>query len=159
MTRWTRLSRFIPTISRLPLSCLSSLTSFAVRLSAFGVASLLLSSMASAAPVTLAWDAVSAPDLAGYKLYYGYASGQYSFNVKVGNHTTAPLSDLDESKRYYIAVTAYDTSGNESGFSNEVIYDLSGDTDGDGLSDRDEISVYKTYPQRADTDGDGLSDG
>jgi len=33
------------------------------------------------------------------------------------------------------------------------------DTDGDGLSDGDEINIYKTNPLNADTDGDGLSDG
>lgn len=33
------------------------------------------------------------------------------------------------------------------------------DTDGDGLSDGDEVIVYKTSPLIADTDGDGLSDG
>ena len=32
------------------------------------------------------------------------------------------------------------------------------DTDGDGLSDQDEISVYHTSPELADTDGDGYSD-
>ena len=33
------------------------------------------------------------------------------------------------------------------------------DTDGDGLSDRDEVLVYHTNPLVTDTDGDGLSDG
>lgn len=33
------------------------------------------------------------------------------------------------------------------------------DTDGDGLSDGDEINVYLTLPLFADSDGDGLSDG
>jgi hypothetical protein len=32
------------------------------------------------------------------------------------------------------------------------------DTDGDGLSDYDEINVYKTSPYLEDTDGDGISD-
>jgi hypothetical protein len=108
----------------------------------------------------MAWDAVSDSSLAGYKIYYGYASGQYSSNVNVGQVTSASLSGLDQSKAYYIAVTAYDTSGNESSFSNEVTYDLEQiDSDGDGLSDWDEISNYQTDPMRADTDGDGLSDG
>ncbi len=36
---------------------------------------------------------------------------------------------------------------------------LKADTDGDGLSDGDEVMKYKTDPLKADTDGDGLSDG
>ena len=33
------------------------------------------------------------------------------------------------------------------------------DTDSDGLSDGDEVIVYKTDPLKADTDADALSDG
>ena len=33
------------------------------------------------------------------------------------------------------------------------------DTDGDGLTDGDEVNKYKTNPLSADTDGDGLKDG
>jgi hypothetical protein len=160
MTRWTRPSSALPAVARRPLPYSPYHTSGRVALWAFGLLSLLLSSMASAAPVTLAWDPVSVSDLAGYTLHYGYASGQYSFSENVGKTTTASLSGLDQRKVYYIAVTAYDTAGNESDFSNEVTYDLSKiDTDGDGLRDWDEIAVYKTDPNRADTDGDGLSDG
>lgn len=32
------------------------------------------------------------------------------------------------------------------------------DTDGDGLLDKDEVSVYHTNPLKTDTDGDGFSD-
>ena len=33
------------------------------------------------------------------------------------------------------------------------------DTDGDGLTDYDEIKIYKTHPNKPDTDSDGISDG
>jgi hypothetical protein len=36
---------------------------------------------------------------------------------------------------------------------------LNPDTDGDGLSDGDEVNIYFTNPLNPDTDGDGLSDG
>lgn len=35
----------------------------------------------------------------------------------------------------------------------------SADTDGDGLTDWQEISIYKTDPLKADTDGDTFADG
>lgn len=35
----------------------------------------------------------------------------------------------------------------------------SSDTDGDGLTDWQEIFIYKTNPLKADTDGDGKADG
>ncbi|MDD5728175.1 MAG: PA14 domain-containing protein, partial [Victivallales bacterium] len=34
----------------------------------------------------------------------------------------------------------------------------SGDTDGDGLSDSEEMNIYHTDPNKADTDGDGIND-
>lgn len=33
------------------------------------------------------------------------------------------------------------------------------DTDGDGLSDADEINIWKTDPTKEDSDGDGYTDG
>ena len=36
---------------------------------------------------------------------------------------------------------------------------LKADSDGDGLKDGDEVKRYKTDPNKADTDGDGLKDG
>ena len=32
------------------------------------------------------------------------------------------------------------------------------DTDGDGLTDEEEINIYYTFPDKADTDGDGYND-
>src|SRR5262245_52719493 len=120
---------------------------------------LLLAPGAFAGQVTLQWDAVTSPQLAGYKVYYGYASRQYGTNVNVGISTTAAFSNLRDAQIYYFAVIAFDASGKQSAFSNEVSYDLAKvDTDKDGLSDWDEINFYKTDPDRADTDGDGIND-
>ena len=85
------------------------------------------------AQATLSWNPNSESDLAGYKVYYGNSSGSYSFNVNVGNQTSYTVSNLVEGEIYFFAATAYDFSGNESGYSNEVSYDvpitsLSGDT-------------------------------
>src|SRR5438309_4334244 len=74
----------------------------------------------SAAQITLAWDPNTEPDLAGYTLYYGTSSRSYQFSVYVGNRTSYSLAGLLEGQIYYLAVTAYNLSGIESGFSNEV---------------------------------------
>jgi hypothetical protein len=70
--------------------------------------------------VTLAWDPNSEPDLAGYRLYYGTASRSYYRTVEVAGGTSVPVADLDPGTTYYFAVTAYNTAGLESDFSNEV---------------------------------------
>ncbi len=76
--------------------------------------------------VTLAWDPPdSAVGLAGYKLYYGLYSGDYSTVVDVGNFTTYTVTGLGPGV-YYFAVTAYDTDGVQSGFSNEVSQSILG---------------------------------
>jgi len=58
--------------------------------------------------------------VAGYKLYYGTSSRNYSNNINVGMVTSYTVSGLAPGT-YYFTVTAYDASGNESGFSNEAI--------------------------------------
>jgi hypothetical protein len=68
----------------------------------------------------LAWDANQEPDLAGYKVYYGTSSREYINSVDVGNVTSYRLDNLLEDVIFYVAVTAYDTAGNESDFSEEV---------------------------------------
>jgi hypothetical protein len=70
-------------------------------------------------PTTKA-DGTPLTDLAGYKLYYGLTSRAYDFIMTVGNQTTYALSGLEPGRTYYFAVTAYDASGNESHFSDEV---------------------------------------
>jgi len=81
---------------------------------------------AYAGQVSLSWTAPTTntngtplTDLAGYKIYYGTSSGNYSQNIDVGNVTTYTLSNLAAGS-YYFAATAYDTAGNQSAFSNEV---------------------------------------
>jgi hypothetical protein len=92
----------------------------------FWVALILFSpppSKVHAAQVTLAWDANTDPNLAGYKIHYGNAGGSYPTVVDVGNQTTCTIPNLSAGMTYYFAATAYDQSGQESGYSNEVVYD------------------------------------
>ncbi len=93
-----------------------------------------------AARVSLSWiapttneDGTPLTDLAGYEVYYGFASRSYDVTIDVGLTTSAVLSGLQDGRAYYFAVTAYDTSGNQSVFA-EVPYTTPlADTDGDGL--------------------------
>jgi hypothetical protein len=74
------------------------------------------------AQVTLTWDPNSEPDLAGYKLYYGDSSGNYTNVIDVGNEIVCTVNDLLPGETYYFTATAYNTQGFESDYSNEVVY-------------------------------------
>ena len=82
-------------------------------------------SNAHSAQVTLAWNPNTEPTLAGYKVYYGTASGSYQTHLDVGLNATYTVTNLQDGGTYYFAVTAYDSSANESGYSNEVSYTAS----------------------------------
>ncbi|MHB1307794.1 MAG: Ig domain-containing protein [Limisphaerales bacterium] len=70
--------------------------------------------------VQLAWDANTEPDVAGYKVYWGTSSGQYSQQLSVGAVTTAQIPDLAPGVTYYFAATALNTEGLESDYSAEI---------------------------------------
>ena len=87
---------------------------------------LFLAAPALSADVTLAWDANSEPDLEGYGVYFrkGTPGPPYDLagNLALADliNDDAPLfvvSGLEKGFKYYFAVTAYDTAGNESTFS------------------------------------------
>jgi hypothetical protein len=77
------------------------------------------SQLAPAADLQFAWNASTSSVLAGYLFGYGTTSGQYANTIDVGNVTTYTVSGL-ASGTYYFAVKAYGTSGQQSGYSNEV---------------------------------------
>ncbi len=80
--------------------------------------------------VALSWDANTESNIGGYKVYYKAASSSLPFDgsgaaegvspVDARNLTSSTISGLDPSLTYYFAVTAYDTTGNESQYSNIV---------------------------------------
>ncbi|MGB5850613.1 MAG: hypothetical protein WBH40_19140, partial [Ignavibacteriaceae bacterium] len=96
-------------------------------------------SLVYSANVTMAWSANTEPNLAGYYIYYkngtsgppyngtGVDEGDSPIKIPVGyfadpanpEYTMHGLSDTEIS---FFVLTAYDTEGNESGFSNEVYY-------------------------------------
>lgn len=78
-----------------------------------------------AAETMLAWEAPSTntdgaalTDLEGFRVHYGTSPGNYSESVDVGRVTSCALGLLPGV--YYIAVTAYNSGGIESEYSNEV---------------------------------------
>ncbi len=75
---------------------------------------------AEAFRLTLAWDANTETDLAGYKIYIGYAPKKYSWIIDVKNQTTGTVDNLVDGTVYYFTLTAYNSKGLESGFSNEI---------------------------------------
>jgi len=68
--------------------------------------------------VIINWLPNTEPDLAGYKIYYGRESGKYYFCIDIGmtERYEIEMPDLGE---WFFAITAYDESRNESGYSNE----------------------------------------
>ncbi len=80
--------------------------------------------------VALSWDPNTETTLAGYKVYYKADTSAMPFNgtgavegaspIDVHNQANATISGLDPNKTYYFAITAYDTSGVESSYSNIV---------------------------------------
>jgi hypothetical protein len=102
-----------------------SLRSAGVQLWAISVCSLVLSSSAFAAQITLGWDTNNDPAVAGYMLYYGCANGQYEEAIDVGMQDTYTLTDLEDGKPCYFTITAYDMDGNESEISEEIVHDRS----------------------------------
>jgi len=71
---------------------------------------------------TLTW--LASPDqVSGYRVYYGTAPRTYFQSMGAGMNVTkasAVVSDLQSGVTYYFAVTAVNTAGLESDYSNEA---------------------------------------
>jgi len=101
----------------------------------------LFSPLYAAVPNTFEWDAPTTnadgtplTDLAGFIIYCGMSAGTYSINLDVGllnatntggQHVSYPVNQvITQDGSWYCAVTAYDTFGNESGYSNEINFPI-----------------------------------
>jgi len=72
--------------------------------------------------LTLAWNPNSPSDnIAGYRLYYGSESRNYTSVIDITNGTLKKISKLAKGQHYYFAVTAYNQTGQESDFSEELV--------------------------------------
>lgn len=88
---------------------------------------------AGAEEVTLGWSPNDEPDLEGYVIHRNTNSPgppyNYSDTIPEGEladplHPKATLTGLQEDKEYYVALTAYNTEGVESDFSNDVCVEV-----------------------------------
>ena len=70
----------------------------------------------AAQQLTLAWDPVPSPLVAGYRVHYGIRSRSYDRQVDTATNAIAHLSDLSDGTLYFFAVTAYDVYHNESDY-------------------------------------------
>ena len=93
----------------------------------------IFSSICFAKTITLGWDANPEPDLEGYIIYrnVGSPGPPYKFSSTLPEDDLAnplvpavKLTGLKKNTEYFIAVTAYDTEGNESYFSDEICVEV-----------------------------------
>ena len=94
-------------------------------------------SVANAASITLAWSANDEPDLEGYVVYHNrnspgppYRHSDTVFEDELENPLRPEVSfyGLSEGREYYIALTAFNSDGVESDFSDEICARVVDDT-------------------------------
>jgi hypothetical protein len=100
--------------------------------------------------ILLTWEANSEIDISVYRVYYGTSTRNYGLPIPVDG-TEYSISGLDTDEIYYLAVTAVDSSGNESGYSSpEIIKTVSiiNDIEGSMLkwgAAAGDVSGYKIF--------------
>ncbi|MCK4824003.1 fibronectin type III domain-containing protein [bacterium] len=88
-----------------------------------------------AASVTLTWNRNQEPDIAGYKIFYGTRSRQYTNSITVYDSANQPLqrkytvAGLSEGTTYYLALKTFDQAGQESVYSGETSQNIPGAED------------------------------
>ncbi len=71
------------------------------------------------ARLNLAWNANGESDFKNYTIHYGTAPGVYTTHVDASKNTAYQLTNLQNNVRYYLALTATNTSSMTSGYSVE----------------------------------------
>jgi fibronectin type 3 domain-containing protein len=71
--------------------------------------------------VDLSWNASSSSNVVGYKVYRaGVSGGPYASVASANSGTTFIDGSVQSGQTYYYVVTAVDTTGTVSGYSNQV---------------------------------------
>jgi len=78
----------------------------------------MIHAQAMAAVVRISWNANAESDLLGYNVYYGTMPHVYSQTINAGRFNSVEIDNLKPGQTYYVAVTAYNASG-ESDLSDE----------------------------------------
>ena len=112
--------------------------------------------------VTLAWNANTESDLAGYRLLYGTTPGTYSGSVDAGNATSATATGLNSGTDYYFVVVAYNSAGQTSSPSAEISYTVPGTPNTAPTADSFAMTVLEDGQSAAtlsgsDAEGDPLT--
>ena len=80
----------------------------------------LLTFSAAGASLQLGWDGGKDPSIAGYTVYYGSTSGNYTTRTNVGATNAATITGLIAGSTNYFAVAAYNVAGVEGTASGEL---------------------------------------
>ena len=106
---------------------ITSNTTYTLSCSGAGGTSLAMISVNVVGELSLNWvaptenvDGTPLTDLASYRIYYGLFSRSYTDQVAVNNSAATSFSVAVPGGTYYVAMTAIDGEGNESGYSNEI---------------------------------------
>jgi hypothetical protein len=123
-----------------------------------------LASVAYAATVTIGWDSNSEPDLEGYVIYrnagspgppYDYANTLPEDDLTDLLNPKVTLTGLNEGQEHYIALTAYNTEGVESSFSNDVCVEVVGGSVGVCANSSNSVSSKSSNNNNSSNSGDG----
>ena len=124
-------SRFTSTITTLIITLLISACSTEDLLTAVAPGNDSSSTTENENNITLAWaapaerennDPISLSEIAGYKIYYGTAPGQYTNSVTINDGSAIDYTFQNfTAGSYYFVVTTVDTEGRESQFSSAVM--------------------------------------
>ena len=107
--------------------------------------------------VNLNWDSSQLGDFAGFKLHYDSDESGYPYanSVDLGSNTSHLLTGLNQGTEYFLAVTVYDTDGNESWYSNEVVgvtrvievqnLDIAGDEELQHITSHDPLITFDYF--------------
>jgi len=111
-----------------------------------------------AAQVRLGWGPSSATDpdhSIGYVVYWGKESRKYIKRADVGGKYNYTITDLEEGKAYYFAVTSYFIDSYvESGFSNEVSTNIGNSVQHLSVNSGTDQMGTSNQPPVADAGGD-----